>query len=183
MKDKKTNIVVASGVKRILAYVIDWYLGFMFGCLPILYLSNVINQKTTVDFSLSQFSGQMMYVVLFLALLFSIFYYFVVPTFIYRGQTIGKRMLKIRVVGENGNCLSIKQSFIRQVIGVMILESSFMLSGNLICEVIGIVVNPLIGDILSYVFLGLFVISLILVYKKNRSLHDLFVKSIVIENK
>lgn len=60
--------------------------------------------------------------------LFLLFYYMMVPMF-YRGQTLGKRIFKIKVVGEDGKDVNYKILFFREAIcRILVRTLSFGIS-------------------------------------------------------
>lgn len=92
------------------------------------------------------------------------------------GQTLGKRLLGVRVVGKNGSLLSLPQSLLRySVLGV-----PFFLNGAPFDTTV--VLSPM-GYFLSLViFGGMFSILYLYVFNRHgrRSLHDLVVGSSVV---
>lgn len=94
------------------------------------------------------------------------------------GQTLGKKILKIKVVNQNGECLSKKQSFLRAIfIGAILELNSLVLPVTMmnspIQSYIGIIFQFLV---FSSLYLFLFNI------KTRQTLHDLSVKSFVVNN-
>ena len=94
------------------------------------------------------------------------------------GQTVGKRVLKIRVVDKDGRTISPMRSFAR----FMILGPPFFLNGVLIPS--NILMNPFVAVILALIvfFMGGAIIYLYIFNRRTRqSLHDLVVGSYVIK--
>lgn len=88
------------------------------------------------------------------------------------GQSIGKRAIDAKVVGINGDYLSTRQSFLRAFILVFpFMNMEIFTSGRA-----GIVILPL----LILTILGTF--YLLLVNKSRRTLHDLIIKSMVVNS-
>ena len=57
-----------------------------------------------------------------LAVLFAIFYFVIVPAYIYPGQTLGKKICKIKIVKVNNEQVTIKNMLLRQLLGVIVIE-------------------------------------------------------------
>ncbi len=179
-KEVRRKIVEAPLSKRVFAYVVDWYLGWVFTALPVAYMWTVISQKAEMNMDITLFESPYGYIAGILGILFGIIYYFVFPL-ISDGQTLGKKFLSIKIVGENNEKLSAKNLAIRQILGVMIAESSFILAGNYLAQMIGMITFKEVGTIITYVMLAGFIISCIMVLRKQRAIHDILAHSKVIE--
>ncbi len=93
------------------------------------------------------------------------------------GRTIGKRILKIRVVDGKGRPISPARSFIR----FLIAGSPFFLNGAMIPP--GAMLNPLVSLLIGLVFFfigGSILYLYIFNYRTRQSLHDLVVGSYVV---
>ncbi len=112
-----------------------------------------------------------------LGFLITIIYFGVQNSVICRGQTIGKRIIKIRVVNRNGKTVSIGSPLWRSAI----LSLPFFLNGALIPPSI---TDSILGIVLILVVFG-GLISPIYLYVFNRktrqSLHDLVCKTYVVK--
>jgi len=95
-----------------------------------------------------------------------------------KGQTIGKRIMKIEVVDRAGNHLSVGRSFLRYIV----LGIPFFLNGALISS--DVMISP-IGYLIGFILFGAGG-SIIYLYVCNRltrqSLHDLAVGSFVVKS-
>lgn len=80
--------------KRFLAYLIDWYLGGLCTSFPISLISQKLN-NTALNQSIMSFEGNYGYIAGVSALLGAVFYFVIIPTYIYKGQTLGKKICKI----------------------------------------------------------------------------------------
>ena len=166
--------------KRLFAYVIDWYLGWIFAVIPIAIASNIfgINQ---MSFDLTSFKKPEVYIVGAISLLYCVIYFYVIPL-LNQGKTVGKKIMRLRIVKDNGEKLESSKLAMRQILGVMILENSLIISGKNINELISVSINSDVARVLSSVTFVIFVISCFLILKTGKAIHDLFAHSIVIED-
>jgi uncharacterized RDD family membrane protein YckC len=88
-----------------------------------------------------------------------------------KGQTLGRRLLGIRIVGENGKFLTFSQSFFRYIF------LSFLIF-NRELSMIDFFIPPLIISL----FLLISIVGLLIFNKDKRGLHDYLVKSVVINS-
>lgn len=105
-------------------------------------------------------------------------YFGILNSAIGNGQSLGKKIMKIRVADSNGQSISLGKSFLRTAI----LTIPFFLNGAMIPP--SIVMSPVIGTMLGLLIFG-FGGSIVYLYVFNRktrqSLHDLIVGSYVIK--
>src|SRR5699024_2522806 len=74
-----------------------------------------------------------------IAVLFAIFYFVIVPTYIYPGQTVGKRICKIKIVQNNNEPVTIKNMLLRQLLGIIVIEGVLVTASAIWHEVITII--------------------------------------------
>lgn len=162
MNDKKETKWISSFWRRIGAFLIDTLIlggiGFLLG---------LALEKQFVELG---GWGRL------IGFLIALPYFGVMNSKLFRGQTLGKRILKLKVVDIDNNSISISRSFIRY----SILGVPFFLNGAYIT-----------GEILSsywlypfsiIVFGGLFAISYLYIFNRitRQSLHDLLVGTFVV---
>lgn len=177
MKKVKDNKVPLS--KRIFAYVLDWYFSWVFVLIPVAYISSVITGEKKINMELELLKSPYCYLAGALSVLFGILYYFVFPL-MNDGQTLGKKFTGIQIVNENNEKLDALNLFKRQVLGVMVIESPFILAGSYLFKMIGMLTLNEVSVVLTYISVVMFLISCFLLFKKGRSLHDMMAHSTVI---
>lgn len=185
MKKNKTDkampqMVPAPLNKRGFAFLLDWYLGSALSAVPAGILWNILTGETSINTDVTLFEAPWGWIAGLLGLLFGAAYYYLVPLKIWRGQTFGKRLMNIRIVGEDGGMLSARQLAVRQIVGIMILEGSFMITGQYVIQMVTMLTAGAIGNMLDYLMLGAFLISVWMVFKKGRAVHDLWSDSRVV---
>ncbi|MEH6418714.1 RDD family protein [Pseudomonas sp. CGJS7] len=103
-------------------------------------------------------------------------YFGVMNSTLFAGQTLGKRLLGVRVAGKNGSLLSLPQSLLRySVLGVPFFLNGASLDTQVLFSPVGYVLSLVIfGGMLSILYLYVFN------RRGRRSLHDLAVGSSVV---
>lgn len=191
----------ASFIKRLIAYIIDIIIfSLIFEIFTMIIPDNnniaVLNQQLSNlsesvlndQLSLSAYFYQYSSIVhsidkeLFLSNLFNFILmigYFVMLPFYYNGQTLGKKLLKIKIIKEQDD-LSINDLLLRNCVINGLLYS-------LICFALVFLVSDLtyliIISILGFIQILLVIISvfMILYRKDKKGLHDLWCKTSVVE--
>lgn len=109
-------------------------------------------------------------------------YFVSLNSYIGKGQTIGKMILKIRVLKENGEYLSLPQSFLRYF-----LVSFIVFLGGITETVYSLLKQNYLFLIISFSIVALFftigVIGPIIFTDYKRGLHDYLAKSVVITSR
>lgn len=106
--------------------------------------------------------------------------YFVVFGFLNKGQTLGKKLCKIKVVNDNGDCPSIWNMIFRSL---FIYGISTLLFNIIFVNILNNKMFTYSYIIVTYIEAMFIMISLfMIVYKKNgKGLHDIIAKTYVIE--
>ena len=142
-------------IKRIIAYGIDWYLGSVLSSLPLILLYMSLHKDAVyIPQQLSIFKGYYQVIAGVLSLSVAFVYYVVLPI-IWKGQTVGKKLLGLKIVNDNYQEVNVKQLIIRQVI---------------IWNKVGLVITILSG-------------ILVIVLKSKKSLHDIVSHTLVVDIK
>ena len=105
--------------------------------------------------------------------------YFVVIQYYFNGQTLGKRIMKLRVISKNDKKLNLFNYFIRS----LILNSVLINILNIVFVVILSKNNYLVYNQIIYVLeyvLEMTIIAMIVLEKNNRGIHDYLANSKVI---
>lgn len=176
IKNKKEVVQVKQEVtlpKRFVSYLIDWYVGALATAFPI----SIISQKlygTMTNQYVVEFPEPLGLIGAMLGLFCAFLYFVIVPTFITPGQTLGKRLCKIKIVKNDGSKATFKNLFLRQVIGMAVIEGVLISASAIWHQAFMIVtkiniVTPLmyVGFVVSAISIGL-----LLIKKEHRALHD-----------
>ncbi len=162
---------------RIKAFMIDYIL--IFAYLVALFITSVfvfpsIQGFFTGSLVTAQFTG-------FLMVTLPVSLYFIISDSVVGGQSLGKKKMRIQVVHENGNPLSLPHMIIRTILKFLPWELTHYLVYRLIY----------VGDgevPFNYYFIGGFIYVLIFSYvltaiftKKKQSLYDILSKTQVVK--
>ena len=118
-KERKIRYEDAPLVKRFISYLIDWYVGALCTAIPIAIISQKLT-NTMLNQNIVEFKQPYGIIAGILAVLFAIFYFVIVPAYIYPGQTLGKKICKIKIVKVNNEQVTIKNMLLRQLLGVIV---------------------------------------------------------------
>ena len=159
--------------RRFLAYLIDWYLGGLCTSLPIALISQKFN-NTVLNQSIISFQGNYGYIAGVLALLCAGFYFVIIPTFIYKGQTLGKKICKIKIVQASNYDVTLKNMILRQIVGIMIIEGGLITASSIWHTLATMITKVNFITPLMYIGFVITAISIfLLVFKgENKAIHD-----------
>lgn len=184
MKGKKNEIasavVPASWSRRGFAFLVDWYLGSAFSAIPVGILWNMRTGEKVINTDLALFEQPYGWIAGILGLLFGAVYYYAIPLWGWKGQTPGKRLMRLQIVGEDGRPLPAGRLAVRQLLGVMVLEGAFLLTGQYAVWMLGRLTFGTATKMINYLLFGVFAISALLVVREGKAAHDFWAKSKVI---
>ncbi len=151
-------------LKRILAFSIDIYLGSLLATLPISLASMYFLGEMTQNVFLLDKTVAIGMIVLSFAILF--LYYLVVPWKLFKGQTIGKRLVGIRI------CFNDDQALFKRQFLMMLTMTSLT---KLVIQLVGIISGYNFVDVfIDLARSAAFVSLMLIVFTKNRrSIHDM----------
>ena len=168
--------------KRMFAYIIDWYVGSLCMSIPVVFIFSYLSGTTEITQSLFNFPGNSGYVAGALALLFGILYYVIIPLTVWKGQTLGKRMMGFKIVKDDMHDVDIMTMLKREVIFIFLLEGSMYSASSYIHQIISMLVGYDLVHIFMYIGIVITVASgsLVLKFDARKMFHDYFAKTRVI---
>ena len=171
----------ASAPRRFISYIIDWYVGALATSLPISIIAKKL-YGTMLSQDILNFDQPYGLIGGILGIVCALVYYVVIPLGSNKGQTLGKRICKIKIIQENGEDVTMKNILLRQVLGIIIIEGSLVSVSAIWQQVIMILTGIDILTPLKYVGIALGIISslIILFMKDHRAIHDYLGKTRVI---
>ena len=164
-------------IRRILSYAFDWYIGGMIASLPVIVIYMMLHQDATyIPQNLSIFHGPYNIIAGSLSFIVASGYYVLVPMFVFKGQTLGKKIFHLKIIANNYDEVTNKQLFIRQFIMILLVEGSVFTSSNMLHQLLQVVTGLNIPKYYAYfgIFMTLISVILMIVLKSIRPLHDLF---------
>ncbi|MEA4821715.1 MAG: RDD family protein [Erysipelotrichales bacterium] len=168
VENKKYRFIVAGWGPRTLAFLIDVaiFIGLIFllnlGVEPLLELILGPDKREAID---SSEEGILRFGYLINAisgLVSGLLVYFLVPLYFKNGKTLGKKLLKIKVVNKNGSKLTNLKIFTRFIIGIWGVEYVF----SLFAVFIPLAISCLFSFVNQY----------------HQALHDILVNTVVVED-
>lgn len=161
-----------SHMKRFVAFAIDWYLGSMLVSLPvsIAYYQYFPQQSTVLDIRVLPFTSAC--ITMMASLVIACLYYVVLP-YRMRGQTLGKKLMKLRITEKGKQQISWRALCIRQIIGIILIEGSVYTISPLIYQLVCFEADQMLSTI-TYVHYALTIASIacMLFTKKRCAFHD-----------
>lgn len=181
-KEKKIVLVDAPLTKRFLSYIIDWYVGALATAFPIAIISQKL-YGTMLNQDIIHFPHPLGLLGGILGFICAMLYYIVVPMKNHNGQTLGKKICKIRIVQDNDQDVTMKSMLLRQLVGMIVIEGSLVTASAIWHQIAMILTGFDFVTPLKYVGLALTGVSVLLVaFKKDhRALHDYLGKTKVVE--
>lgn len=172
-KEVRQKISDASPSKRFLAYLIDWYVGALATALPI----SMIAQKTYGQMERQDiifFDEPLGLIAGVLALISAFLYYVIVPMYMCKGQTFGKKICNIKMVKIDNSELTFKDYLLRQVVGIILVEGVLYSASSILHQVFALTTG--INIIKPLMYIG-FVIGgasflMALFRQDHRAIHD-----------
>lgn len=120
-------------IRRILSYAFDWYIGGMIASLPVIVIYMMLHQDATyIPQNLSIFHAPYNIIAGSLSFIVASGYYVLVPMFVFKGQTLGKKIFHLKIIANNYDEVTNKQLFIRQFIMILLVEGSVFTSSNML---------------------------------------------------
>lgn len=172
-KERKIGCEKVSLSKRFLGYLIDWYVGGLCTAIPISVMSQKLT-NTMLNQNIIEFEEPYGIIAGVLAIVFAIFYFVIVPTFIYKGQTLGKKLCKIKIVKKSNEEITLKNMLLRQVVGIIIIEGALVTASAILHSIVTIITQVNVVSPLMYLGFVMTAISILLMLFKgeNRAIHD-----------
>ena len=181
LRVKKPVVQDATLGRRLLSYFIDWYVGGLATSLPIAVISmkmygNMLHQDVV------NFTQPYGLIGGILGLLGAFLYFVIVPLFVWKGQTLGKHLCKIKIIKEDEREVNFSALFMRQIVGVLILEGGLITASSLLHQIIMIVTGMDVVTPLMYAGLAVSAVSAVMVLfiGQHRAIHDYIGKTRVV---
>ena len=102
------------------------------------------------------------------------FYYIYIPFFVYKGQTVGKRICKVKIIQNNNQEVSLKSLVLRQGLGMIVIEGIFVSASALWHQLVSLCIHVNIVSMMMYVGFVVGGISTLMIIftKEHRAIHD-----------
>lgn len=164
-----------STFKRGIAAILDMYIASVLANIPILFIYSIETGETKMTKPIYALSSKSGILACILGILMVWIYYLILPVYKFNGQTLMKKLLGFRIVKMNGSNVDLKTMIRREVLGSMIVEGGFMISGDYLRQLILIISgSKMVYKGLIYTSFSVTILSIILMifFKENRTIHD-----------
>lgn len=169
-------------MRRFWALIIDWYLTGMIVSLPVTFYLRGDSYLKSEMFNLTSYPLSVGLMLGFYGVLIGFVYYVIIPTYLWQGQTLGKKICKIKIVNEYGQNVNFKTLFIREMIGSTVIEGGIIISATYLRKMLPLIGLQAMVNPLMYVSYAITIISILYAYFNplSQSFHDLLAKTIVV---
>lgn len=179
----RQEIQPAGLTRRFIAYLLDWYVGGLATAFPISVISMKLFE-TVQNQNIMSFGGSWGMIAGALGVLCGILYYVAVPAFVWRGQTLAKRWLKIKIVKKDGGETQVKNIVMRQLLGLIVAEGSLVTVSTIWHQMASLATGIDFVKILMYVGIAVsFLSALTTLFGEHRALHDRIGGTVVVADK
>jgi len=113
-------------MKRAGAYAADWFLGELFATFPVVMCYSFLYDTAELNSCLQDLPKVYAILAGILSLVFSVFYFAVIPWKCMKGKTIGKRMFHLKMIRVDGSEIGFGPLLLRQILWVLLLEGSLL---------------------------------------------------------
>lgn len=186
-KNDATSYVPELGNRRIISFGIDWILGGVFAGIPAVTSYAILTGKSSPLTSMYQFEAAEVdrlttVAILFLCLLFGFFYYVIVPWKLMPGQTVGKKLMHLRIVSSDAENISFKRYFVRQFIFLIGIEGIATPVSTYLRVIITTITRTYVDSYIGIIWDLITIGSVFMMFwgSKHLSLHDRMTKTTVI---
>lgn len=175
---EKTN---ADTTNRVFAYVIDWVVGTFVAAFPTVFMYMSITKTSELNQNILIFPDQLGYIAGALSILFSLIYFVYLPLK-WKGQTVGKRFMDLKIVKTDGSDVTLKTMLLREGLGRLLLEGCMVAGGKYVYQLLTLVTQVDLVIPLTFISAAICVFSLLIALRceSRRTLHDYLAKTKVI---
>lgn len=181
---KKPQYQIANTrMRRFFALIIDWYLTTMLASIPITFYLRGDSYLKAKMFDFTNYNSITAYSLIAFGLMIGLIYYIIIPTYLWKGQTIGKKICQIKIVKENGNDITFSTLLLRELVGSTFLEGGIVIMATYLRKILPFIGLSSFVSPLQYLAYALTIISIIYAYFNplSQSFHDKLAKTIVIK--
>ena len=140
--------------RRFFAYLVDWYIGALVTAFPVSAVSMKLFETV---------KNQIL---------------------VWRGHTLGKRWMKIKIADSSGGEASAGQLIIRQLAGIIILEGSLVSASTIWHQLVTILTGVNVVTALMYAGMAVSLVSAVLTLAgRRRAIHDRISGTVVVSCK
>ncbi|MGX8833368.1 RDD family protein [Amedibacillus sp. YH-ame6] len=181
----KTQLKYASLMKRFLAFLIDFLLSSIFvSIIPMIITSIATQEKSFTITNMMKLSIELQILCCLIAIVFAIYYFCIYPSkSTHCGQTIGKRIMYIKVQRRDGQDVSLRDLLKRELLGSMLLEGETAFPSAFVRYIIFLCIPSMVSQVLTTLTILISLCSILycIVDSNRRMLHDFVAKTNVVD--
>ena len=177
------NDIIELRVKRFLAMVIDWYLTNMLAVIPITFYFRNGDYLQPYMFDFTHYDFQTALLLILYGIAIGLIYYIIIPVFLWKGQTLGKKICKIQIIDINENNITLKTMLLRELVGATLLEGGIDITATYLRKLLPVLGFTSFVEPLKYLAYGLTLLSILYAYfqPNSQSFHDKIAQTIIIK--
>lgn len=183
-RNKNDNIdIIEIRIRRFAALIIDWYLTNMLAVIPITFYLRGNDYLKPYMFELTHYNFATGLGLGIYGILIGILYYAFVPAVLFEGQTLGKKICKIKVIKENNEPVSLKDMIIRELVGSTLLEGGMLIIPTYLRKILPLFSFDMLVNPLQYISYILTIASIAYAYfqPNSQAFHDKIAKTVVVK--
>lgn len=169
-------------IRRLIAYFIDWYIALIIMNTMLIAAAYLLTGRMFVgSLALTYFDADVQLPLLLMLVAVEVILYSIVPRFVWRGQTIGKHLLRVRMATVSGEAPGLFRLMLRDLIAITVVEGCFSPLSNYVRNYLMLFLER---DIIQYTVwfswgIGVVSVLLLLLSKRKRMLHDVIAGTVV----
>lgn len=169
--------------RRAAAMIMDWYITSMIAALPVTFYFNKESYISADSFQLANYDLNIAIFLGIFAVFSGVIYYVIIPMFIFKGQTLGKKLFKIKVVKQDKSEVDAKTILIREVLGSTLFEGGIVTTAIYFRQLVQLFVPFNIFTPWTYLTYIITIISIGIAYfnKDSLTIHDKIAKTILVK--
>lgn len=175
--------IVELRLRRTVALIIDWYITNMLASIPITFFLRKDSQFKPEMFELTSYGLNTALIVCLIAITIGVLYYVFIPLYIWKGQTPGKKICKIKVIDYDHKDVTMKNMMLRELLGATLLEGGITIIPSYLRKIASLLQFTSIVNPLTYVAYALTLVSIGYAYfqKDTRCFHDLVSHTVIVK--
>lgn len=175
--------IVELRLRRTVALLIDWYITNMLASIPITFFLRKDSQFKPEMFELTSYGMNTALIVCLIAIGIGFIYYVLIPLYIWKGQTLGKKICKIKVIDYDYKDVTMKNMMLRELLGATLLEGGITIIPAYLRKIASLLQFTSIVNPLTYVAYALTLVSIGYAYfqKDTRCFHDLVSHTVIVK--
>ena len=163
-------------LRRLVAYALDWYvISFVMNLVLVAAAYQVQGVAFTGLVPITVFEGGLRLALFAVLVGIDVVYFCVIPRYALDGQTLGKRLFRLRIERAQGGAAALTNYLARELLGIVVIEGCFSPLSNYLRNVLLLWVPRDAVQVMVWagIVIGVASVGLMLITRERRMLHDL----------